>query len=69
MKKQVSGKKIFYSFFIICVMMFCGTVTASCSSSDDSGTKNEANPLWEAGNVKNKIVTISDLHIGIEHPI
>ena len=66
MKKQVSGKKIFYSFFIICVMMFYGTVTASCSSSDDSGTQNEANPLWEAGNVKNKIVTISDLHIGIE---
>src|SRR5574344_899978 len=66
MKKQVIGKKILRSLLVICAIMFCGTMATSCSSSDDSSSEDEATPLWEAGNVRDKIVTISDLHIGVD---
>src|SRR5574344_175185 len=66
MKKQVIGKKILRSLLVICAIMFCGTMATSCSSSDDSSSEDEATPLWEAGNVRDKIVTISDLHVGVD---
>ncbi|WP_024994538.1 metallophosphoesterase [Phocaeicola paurosaccharolyticus] len=40
---------------------------SGCSENEnESNNEEKAESLWQAGNTRNKIVTISDLHIGID---
>lgn len=51
------------------VSLFMGSILMMASLASFAGCKaekNEAEPLWEAGTSRNKIVVISDLHLGID---
>ena len=65
MKKQVIIRKTLAFLFVVCAVILGVTINVGCSS-ENSDSKDEATPLWEVGSVRNKIVTISDLHIGID---
>src|SRR5574344_1319282 len=65
MKKHSFMKNALIAMMGFSAMMLLG-ITSACTSNDNANSNNEATPLWEATNVKNKIVTISDLHLGIE---
>jgi UDP-2,3-diacylglucosamine pyrophosphatase LpxH len=65
MKKHSFMKNVLIAVMGFSAMMLLG-ITSACTSNDNANSNNEATPLWEATNVKNKIVTISDLHLGIE---
>lgn len=65
MTKLVLWRKSFKWFSIMCAVIFLGTAMG-CSSDDESESGNDTSPLWTAGSTRNKIVTISDLHLGID---
>lgn len=51
------------------MIIFGGLSTAGCSSKKvalETCIQKEATALWKAGNVRDKIVVISDIHLGIE---
>ncbi len=51
------------------VVMSLALLTTGCSTSAQktvASAPKEANALWEGGNTRNKIVVISDIHIGID---
>lgn len=48
-------------FALIALMFF--TVACSVSKEDDSPS---VAPLWEANQTRNKIITISDIHLGVD---
>src|SRR5574344_929831 len=65
MKKRFLMKKSLLAMTGFCAMIMLG-ITSACTNDNNDGTQSAAVPLWDATNVKNKIVTISDLHLGIE---
>lgn len=57
------SKKIL-SFMLICsIIISIAVLFTGCDRGHDH---EDANPLWEAGKERNKIVVISDLHLGID---
>lgn len=67
MKEQMVWKNKWLGLFSLCAIMFCTSMMMGCSEDKSAGDElEEAIPLWQAGNVRNKIITISDLHIGID---
>lgn len=58
-------KLMLASSLIIGLAMICGGC-ASQSGASETTESNGAAPLWEAGSSRDKIVVISDLHLGIE---
>lgn len=68
MKKLVMGKKLSIYLLAVCALISWGGAAIGCSNhNSESEDSSESTPLWEAGNVRNKIVTISDLHVGIDN--
>src|SRR5574344_1764278 len=62
MKKQNLRKKMRPILCLMALIMLAGLNLEAKNNMDN----NKATPLWKSGSVKNKIVTISDLHVGID---
>ena len=64
-------KKAFTSIVLTC--LFATTILATSASAAttaiDSAPNPTANPLWDVGTTRNKIVCISDLHLGINDKV
>jgi len=64
-------KKAFTSIVLTC--LFATTILATSASAAttaiDSAPNPTANPLWDVGTTRNKIVCISDLHLGVNDRI
>ncbi|HNZ08757.1 MAG TPA: metallophosphoesterase [Bacillota bacterium] len=58
-------KKLILSFMLICSIVASLALLITGSAAKTS-TLEAAKPLWEAGDERNKIVVISDLHLGID---
>ena len=58
-------KKTFLSLLLVISMVF-STATFAARSTAIADAPENFPALWEAGETKNKIVTISDIHLGIE---
>lgn len=65
MRKQFLMKKTLFAVIGLSTMMLLG-ITSACTSDNNDNSDEDTAPLWDAGNVRNKIVTISDLHLGID---
>src|SRR5574344_1718019 len=63
MKKTIY-EKTFSRLITISLIVFTG-IMSGCSE-NESNNEEKAESLWQAGSTRNKIVTISDLHIGID---
>ncbi|WP_329904712.1 metallophosphoesterase [Porphyromonas pogonae] len=50
---------------VMCLTIFMAIISG-CTKDDDQSNGEKIAPLWEAGSIRNKIVTISDLHVGID---
>lgn len=58
-------KKNILSFLLACsIVVSLALLATGCASK--TSTPEAAKPLWEAGDERNKIVVISDLHLGID---
>lgn len=67
MKRCILKNKTFKTLLLLCSALFLCTPILSCSHDESVGSDPEsAEPLWNAGNERNKIVTVSDLHLGID---
>src|SRR5574344_1369882 len=67
MKRCILKNKTFKTLLLLCSALFLCTPILSCSHDESVGSDPEsAKPLWNAGNERNKIVTVSDLHLGID---
>ena len=51
---------------VMAIAMILSFAGCAAQTGTQSVAQNEAQPLWEAGNERNKIVVISDLHLGID---
>lgn len=61
--------KMLSLLLVFCFVISLVLLTGGCSSNtgaSDSGVLEGAAALWDAGDTRNKIVAISDLHLGIE---
>ncbi|NLD02738.1 MAG: metallophosphoesterase, partial [Clostridiales bacterium] len=58
-------KKGYLSLLLVISMVF-STATFAAGSTASAEAPENFPALWEAGDTKNKIVTISDIHLGIE---
>jgi len=47
------------------VFLSCTSVALSLAVLAGCGGKNDPKPLWEIGETRNKVVVISDIHLGI----
>jgi UDP-2,3-diacylglucosamine pyrophosphatase LpxH len=56
-------KKVFLVTILACILIVAASVSFATAGSTSS------NPLWAAGNNPNKIIVISDLHLGINDKI
>ncbi|MFT3963294.1 metallophosphoesterase [Propionivibrio sp.] len=45
---------------------FVALNVSGCSGGSDSDSDSGANPLWDTGDARNKIIIISDLHLGVD---
>lgn len=65
MKKTIY-EKTFSILITISLIAFTGIMSGCSENENESNNEEKAESLWQAGSTRNKIVTISDLHIGID---
>lgn len=53
------------TIMIMVIALFLPFTDGAAQTSTGMGTSNKVQPLWQAGRERNKIVVISDLHLGI----
>ncbi len=61
--------RVFSSLLACCMVISLALLTAPCSSNTGASVSNSprgAAALWNAGNTRDKIVVISDIHLGID---
>ena len=60
--------RVFSSLLACCMVISLALLTAPCSSNTGASVSNSPKgaALWNAGNTRDKIVVISDIHLGID---